>query len=67
MAGLLGDECRKHGCHPVEHALDVDVDHQMPVVGLHRGKGRVGHDAGIEEYDVHATEAVDGVLDDRFA
>ena len=49
----------------VQHALDVDVDRLVPVVGLQLGERRVRHDAGVQKDDVDAPELVLGELDDR--
>jgi len=64
---FLRDELGQHGGDTVQHALDVDVDHRVPVVGLHRRERRAGHDPGVEEDHVDAPEAVfcqlhDGVV-----
>lgn len=42
-----------------KHALDVHVDHALPLVHLNCGKRRERHDAGIVHQDVDASPSVD--------
>src|SRR5690606_967206 len=62
MAGFLGNETGQYGRKPVQHALDVDIDHPVPVVGFHGRQRRIGHKARIEENDVDAAESLLGEL-----
>ena len=56
MAGAARRHFRQHRGDAVEHALDVDVDHPVPLVDLQRGHERERHDAGIVDDHVDAAE-----------
>ena len=54
----------QHGRDAVQDALDVHVDHLVPVVGLQRGERGVRHDAGVQEDDVDAAKCLLGEFHD---
>lgn len=55
MAGASGRHLRQHRGNAVEHALDVDVDHSIPLIDLNRGHQRQRHNAGIIDDHVDAS------------
>src|SRR5579859_1718465 len=61
VAAFLAEEQGEHRGNAVERALDVDVDHRVPFLGVGLGHGADGHDAGIVEEHVELAE----VNDDR--
>lgn len=52
MAVPLRHEARQRRGDPVEHAVDVDVDHPIPLFPLERGKRRQPHHASIVDKHV---------------
>mgnify|MGYP003678329037 CR=1 FL=1 len=51
---LLEDrQCRRDA---VEHALDVDINHAVPLINLGCGQRSYGHQARIVDQDIDATE-----------
>ena len=63
MAAFLLQKVRQCGRNAVEHALDVEVDHAIPLVDLEKRKRRDRHDAGIVHQDVDLAIGVDGLVD----
>lgn len=54
---------REGGGNAVKNAVDVDVDHIVPLVHFEAFEGRLLHQVGIVEHDVDASEALDGDID----
>src|ERR1035441_5510419 len=63
VAAFLLQKVRQCGRNAVEHALDVEVDHAIPLVDLEKRKRRDRHDAGIVHQDVDLAIGVDGLVD----
>src|ERR1700722_20337194 len=63
QAALLFLHVRQSGSYSVEHALDVEVDHAVPLVDLQKRKRRDRHNAGIVDQDIDLSVCVDGLLD----
>ncbi len=61
---MLGVHDGEHGGDAIEHALDVDVDHPVPLLDLQRGHQRQRHDAGIVDEDVDAAELGNSGIDE---
>ncbi len=64
-AGILLAEMRGAGAAHVEGAVEMDVEHVLPVRVAHPVEDRVAQDAGIVDQDVDAAEGVERGLDDR--
>jgi len=47
----------------VEHALDVRVNHPMPLVNLEKFAPRTRHQPGIVDHDINAPEFLHGGID----
>ena len=58
LPGLLPPEHRQRGRDPVQHALDVGVDHLVPVVDPQRVQRRDQAHADVADQDVQAAEAL---------
>ncbi|MHC2293802.1 hypothetical protein ACVIJW_009672 [Bradyrhizobium barranii subsp. barranii] len=54
MTRLLRGHVRQRRRDAVEHALDVDVDHAVPLIDLQPFEQRLRHQAGIVEHHVDA-------------
>ena len=65
IAGVLGQLPPVHAgeVRGAEMALEVDVDHDVPLVLGHREAHPVAEDAGVVHQHVHAAERVDGLRD----
>ena len=64
-AALGGDHVRDHVAGDDPRALEVDVEHRVPL-GLGQLVGEpVGADAGVVEQHVDAAEALDRAVDGR--
>ena len=55
VAVPLLEHGRVRGSDPVEHTLDVHVDHAVPLVGSPHGDGREGHQTRVVDPDVDAS------------
>jgi hypothetical protein len=51
---------RQHGGDAMQHAADVDVDHTVPLLNLHRRERRQRHDPGIVDHDIDRAEGLGG-------
>src|SRR3954451_6764004 len=59
--------CPEHGERSrdaIEHALDVDVDHAIPLVDLELVEGRERHQAGVVDEHVQAPKALPDEVDE---
>jgi hypothetical protein len=54
----------EHRGDAVQHALDVDIDHSLPLFNLKRGKRRQEHQSSIVDQNIGASEPIDRRLDD---
>ncbi len=59
MPGFLPLHVRQRRGDAVEHALDVDVDHPVPVLDPQRVEPRLRHQAGVVDDDVDAAAGLD--------
>jgi hypothetical protein len=64
VPGLLRPENRQCSDNAVEDALDVDVDHRLPVLHAEPVERRDRHDAGVVDEHVKAAKAVECELDE---
>ena len=60
----LGDHSRVRRQHSVDDPAEVDVDHEVPVLGGHLVRRTADGDAGVVEQVVDPTRPVDGLVDD---
>jgi hypothetical protein len=60
---FAGDHVRDHVAADDEGALEVDVEHRVPLLLRQLMGEAVGADAGVVEEEVDAAEALDGLLD----
>jgi hypothetical protein len=65
VAALLPCEHRERGGDAVEHALDVDVDHAVPLIDERLVDRREGHQPGVVHEHVHAPELRGRGLNER--
>jgi hypothetical protein len=65
VARSLRAEDRQRRGDAVQDALEVDVDHLLPVLDAQRVQGRDRHHAGVVDQHVQAPEALTGQLDER--
>jgi hypothetical protein len=65
VAAFLSRGKRQCGGDAVERALDVDVDHRVPLVGVDLGHRADRHDAGIVDQHVEPAEIADDGIDNR--
>ncbi len=63
VAALLLLHVGQRRGNAVEHALEVDVDHPVPILDLAALERRVRHQAGIVDDDVDAAVQPNGVID----
>ena len=64
-AAVGRDEVRQRGPRRVQHALEVDVDHELELLGIELEKRPVGADAGVGDDDVQAPVRRDGRRHER--
>ena len=64
MAALLRLHVRQRGGDAVEHPLDVDVYHAVPVVDLQPFERRERHQAGVVDDHVDAPVRLHGAVDE---
>ena len=53
MPRFLRVKLGQHGGNAVEHALDVHINHRVPIRRFQRGKRRVGHQTRVEKNRIH--------------
>src|SRR5258708_1438846 len=62
VAALLLLHMGQSGRNSVEHTLDIEVDHAVPLVDLQKRKRRDWHNTGIVDQDIDLSVCVDGLL-----
>ena len=63
VPGFLLLHVRQRRGDAVQHALDVHVDHPVPVVDLEALERRVRHQPGVVDHDVDAPVGLHGCID----
>jgi len=63
VAAFLFQEVGQCGRNAVEHALDIEVNHAIPLVHLEKRKRRNRHDTCVVHQDVDLAIGVDGLVD----
>ena len=64
VAALLRLHVRQRRGDAVQHALDVHIDHAVPVLHLAALQRRVRHQAGVVEDHVDAPVSLHGTIDE---